>query len=257
MSEELQRMADKPPIKTPVCYSMNQIEVLQTLGNVTFASQYETDEFLQKIINLMKKPDSTKINRLPKPWREKFRSLSLDQHDFLYMDERLVIPKTLRPIIMRSLHYGHPGRDSMLATLSNVWWPQLHREVVAIARSCPLCREPGKNIKTILTQKQIGKLPKCVENNQEIAIDFARPFQNAINARKYLLVPVDHFSGWPEANFLRKPTTENVIEFLKRYIERHGIPQKIRTDPATIFRSKRFKEFCQKRLMKGLGQIRK
>ena len=95
---------------------------------------------------------------------EKFRSLILDQHDFLYLDERLVIPKTLRPIIMRSLHYGHPGRDSMLATLSNVWWPRLHREVVAIARSCPQCRESGTNIKTILTQKQIGKLPKCVEN---------------------------------------------------------------------------------------------
>ena len=153
ISEELLRMADKPPLKTPVCYSVNQIEVLQTLGNFTFASQYETDEFLQKIKNLMKKPDSTKINRLPTPWREKFRSLSLDQHDFLYMDERLVIPKTLCPIIMRSLHYGHPGRDSMLATLSTVWWPRLHREVVATARSCPQCRELGKNIKTILTPK--------------------------------------------------------------------------------------------------------
>ena len=67
-------------------------------------------------------------------------------------------------MIMRSLHYGYPRRDSMLATLSNVWWPRLHREVVAIARSCPQCRESGKNIKTTLTQKQIGKLTKCVEN---------------------------------------------------------------------------------------------
>ena len=65
MSEELQRMADKPPIKTPVCYSVNQIEVLQTLGNFTFASQYETDEFLQKKLNLMKKPDSTKKTASP------------------------------------------------------------------------------------------------------------------------------------------------------------------------------------------------
>ena len=48
MSDELMRMADQPPIKTPICYSINQIEVLQTLGNVTCASQYETDEFLQK-----------------------------------------------------------------------------------------------------------------------------------------------------------------------------------------------------------------
>ena len=188
MSEELQRMADKPPIKTPVCYSVNQIELLQTLGIFTFGSQYETDEFLQKVINLM---DTTITNRLPTPWREKFRSLGLDQHDFLYMHERLVIPKTLRPIIMRSLRYGHPGRDSMLATLSNVWWPRLHRGVVTIARSCSQCRESGKNNITILTQNQVIKLPACQRRNFEIAIDFGGTFQKVINARKYLLNEID------------------------------------------------------------------
>ena len=252
MSDELIQEANKPPIKTPQCYSVNQIEVLQSLGNFTFASQYESDEFLQKVIGLIKKPDATKINRLPTPWREKFRCLSLDNHDFMYMDERLVIPKLLRPIIMRSLHYGHPGRDSMLATVSNVWWPKLHREVVTIAKNCPQCCNAGKNIKTILRQKQVGKLPSCSENNQEIAIDFAGPFQNAIHARKYLLVSIDHFSGWPEAKFLSKPTTDNVIEFLRNYISRHGIPKIIRTDPATIFRSRKFKEFCNKWLIKHI-----
>ena len=158
MSEEIIQVADQPPIKTPVCYTKHQIEVLQTLGKFTFAAHYETDEFLQKVTQLLKKPDSTKINRLPTPWREKFRCLSLDQHDFLYLDERLIIPKVLRPIIMRSLHYGHPGRDSMLATVSNVWWPRLHREVVAIARTCPQCSESGKTIRPLLTLKQVGSV---------------------------------------------------------------------------------------------------
>ena len=106
------------------------------------------------------------------------------------MDERLVIPKTLRPYIMRSLHYGHPGRDPILTTVSNVWCPTLHRKVAAIARSCLQCRESGKNIKPLLTQKQLRKLPECEESNQEIAIDFAGPFQNAINANKLLIVSV-------------------------------------------------------------------
>ena len=86
-----------------------------------------------------------------------------------------------------------------------------------------------------------------MEINQEIAIDFAGPFQNAPKAKQYLLVSIDHLTGWPEAKFLRKPITEKVIEFLKNNIARHGIPQNIRTDPATIFRSKRFKAFCAKR----------
>ena len=112
------------------------------------------------------------------------------------MDDRLVIPKALRLIIMHSLHYGHPGRDAMLATIILImWWPRLHREVVTIARECPKCKESGKSVKTLLSQKPIGKIPESSkENNQEIAIDFAGPFQNAINAKKYLLVSVDHFS---------------------------------------------------------------
>ena len=100
------------------------------------------------------------------------------------MDERLVFPKTLRPIILHSLHYGHPGRDSMLATVANVWWPRLHREIVGIEQTCQQCKTSGKNIKTLLWQKQEGQLPKCNEINQEIAIDFAGPFKNAIGAKR-------------------------------------------------------------------------
>ena len=77
------------------------------------------------------------------------------------MDERLVIPKVLRPIILRSLHYGDPGRDSMLATVSNVWWPRLHREVVGIAQTCQQCKTVGKNIKSIIRQSQRVKFPRA------------------------------------------------------------------------------------------------
>ena len=160
MSEELNYAANQPPIKTPICYSVNQIEVIQTLGNYTFASQYGTDEFIQKIVTLIQKPDSTKINRLPTPWREKFRCLSLDQNKVMFMDEQLVITKALRLINIRSLHYGHPGRDTMFATVSNIWWPRLHREVVSLAKPCSQCQDSGKNLKPILTQKQFGKLTK-------------------------------------------------------------------------------------------------
>ena len=185
MSDLQIEAANKPPIKTPICFSVRQIEVLQTLGNRTFVSQYESDEFIQKVIGLLKKPDTTKINRLPTPWREKFKCLSLDANNFLYMDEHLVVPKALRPIIIGSVHYGQPGRETMLATVSNVWWPRVHSKVVALAKTCAQWQEAGMNIKTILKQKQVGKLPQCTDSNQEIAVDFAGPFQNAVKAKKY------------------------------------------------------------------------
>ena len=124
--------SDEPPIKM-----INQVGIMQNMGNYTFAAQFGADDCLQKITNLLINPDATKINRLPAPWREKFKCFSLNINNFLYMDERLVILKALRPIILHSPHYEHPGRECMLATVANVWWPRLHREVVEIAQTVP------------------------------------------------------------------------------------------------------------------------
>ena len=136
------------------------MEVLQTFGKYIFAAQYETDDFIQKMFGLLKEPDTTKLSScLPTPWRENFKCLSLDAYDLIYMDERLVIPKALRPVIIRSLHNGHPGRDTILATVSIVCWPRSHREVVSLAKRCPQCQQGGKSIKTVLKQIQIGILP--------------------------------------------------------------------------------------------------
>ena len=52
------------------------------------------------------------------------------------MDNRLVINQSLRAMITCSLHYGHPGRDAMLAMMADIWWPRTHREVIDQARLC-------------------------------------------------------------------------------------------------------------------------
>ena len=40
----------------PVCFSDNQINVIQTLGKTALAAAYQDDKFLQKLIALLKKP---------------------------------------------------------------------------------------------------------------------------------------------------------------------------------------------------------
>ena len=84
----------------------------------------------------------------------------------------------------------------------------------------------------------MGKIPKTKQQNEEIALDFAGPFQNAREGNKYLMVSIDHFSGWPDAKFLRCPTTKMVIDFLKHFIAQFGAPEKTRTDPGTVFVTK-------------------
>ena len=123
-------------------------------------------------------------NRQPVPWREKFKCFSFDSNDFLFMDEKLVFPKVLRPIILRSLLYGHPGRDTMPATVSNVWWPRLHREVVGIAQPCQQCETAGKNNKPVLGQSQEGKSPVSTEKNQQNSYGLCRAISKRDKRKK-------------------------------------------------------------------------
>ena len=224
---------------------MNQSPSIKALNEKLLPDNYSAEKLTQRVIRLVKNYNKTGVTRLQSPWREKFQAFSLDEREFFYMDNILVIPQAMRPMIMCSLHYGHPGRDAMLAMIEDIWWPRFHREVIDQARLCEQCLQSGKNLKYILKQKQEGKLPEAKEQNDEVALDFAGPFQNAEKGKNCLLVSVDRFSGWPDAKFLHSPTTRKVIEFLKQYIAQYGVPKKIRTDPGTVFVSEAFEQFCE------------
>ena len=158
---------------------MSENSALQLLNEKLLPANYHADKTIQKVISIVKNYNRTPVSRLPSPWREKFQSFSVDEREFLYMDNRLVIPNSMRAMIMCSLHYGHPGRDAMLAMIGDIWWPRIHREVIDQARLCEQCLQSGKNLKCIQSQKVFGKIPEVKEQNQEIALDFAGPFQNA------------------------------------------------------------------------------
>ena len=227
-----------------------KLKLANQIGQNLLAANYLDDEFLQKIIAIVKNPTKGKIKNLDSPWRERFQALSLDENDLLHLDDRLVIPKVLQAPIKNSLHWGHPGRDAMLQQISDIRWPRIHRDITLLAKSCSNCQEAGKSIKPILKQQNFGKIPIPEETNDEIAIDFAGPFKIAKSSKRYLIVSVDSETGWQDAKFLRAPTTRKVIEFLQKYIADNGIPKPSRTDLGTAFTSHKFKEFCEKFFIK-------
>ena len=133
---------------------MSQSPLIRALNEMLLPANYAANKIIQKIIALVKNYNRTAVSRLPSPWREKFQSFSRDEREFLYMDNRLVIPHAMRAMIMCSLHYGNPGRDAMLGMVSDIWWPKIHQEVIDQARLREQCLQAGKNLKCILKQKQ-------------------------------------------------------------------------------------------------------
>ena len=55
-------------------------------------------------------------------------------------------------------------------------------------------------------------------NSDETSNDFARPFKIATSTKKRMIASIDSKSNWPEAKFLRMPTTYEVFRFLHNQI---------------------------------------
>ena len=95
--------------------------VIGLINDTLLAANYAADKELQGIIRMIK--EGAEPRNLGAEWKSVKRALSLDEEGFVYMDEKLVIPKDLREALFRSLHWGHPGRDAMLREAADIWWP--------------------------------------------------------------------------------------------------------------------------------------
>ena len=80
--------------------------------------------------------------------------LSVRNNVLLYND-RVVIPKQLRQIILDSIHLTHPGQGGMLEAAKHIWYPYLHRDIVTAAQNCKECRAKGKNLRVISGKKTL------------------------------------------------------------------------------------------------------
>ena len=61
---------------------------------------------------------------------------------------------------------------------------------------------------------------------------------------------MDPFSKWPAASFCKSTESQTAVKFLEQYIILNSIPKTIRTDKATAFTSRSFREFCEEHQIK-------
>ena len=90
----------------------------------------------------------------------------------------------------------------MLATVSNAWWPQGTEKMSPSQKLAPSAKNQVRTKKNVLRQNNLGRLPECRKNNQEVTIRLAGPCQNSIKST--LLLSVDLFS-----DELRQNCSEN------------------------------------------------
>lgn len=157
--------------------------------------------------------------------------------DCLFLGHRTIIPKKLRPQVLRELHDGHPGIERMkLLARTKVYWPMINNDIKKAVQLCNICASIAKTPrKTILHSWPIPTVPWS-----RIHIDFAGPVNNF-----YYLVIVDALSNWPEIFKMMSTTTAKTTDRLEEAFSRHGLPDVIVSDNGPQFKSADFATFCK------------
>ena len=128
---------------------------------------------------------------------------------------RIVIPKQLRPRVLLLAHEGHLGIVGTKQDLrTKVWWPGIDKDAERHCRRCHGCQitakpDPPEPIRT--TTLPDGPW-------QDVAIDLMGPLPSGHS----LLVIVDYYSRYYEADVLQSTSTEKVIDRLEEVFSRHG-----------------------------------
>ena len=148
--------------------------------------------------------------------------------------------------VMNELHNDicgiYSGHKTLAARVirAGYYWPTVRQncaEYVKKCRSCqengPLIHQPPTNLQTISASWPFAKW----------GMNILGPFPPATGQRRFLIVAVDYFTKWIEAEPLAKITAAHVQNFMWKLICRFDIPHTVITDNGRQFVDQKLEAF--------------
>lgn len=223
---------------------LNFITKISPIDHTTIRQETANDSILSTVIEFMRTdwPSKESTDDSMKPFVCRANELTIED-DILLWGHRVIVPSSLHKKILEQLHSSHPGISKMKAKArSHFWWPNLDREIEALANNCHQCVQSRQN-----PAKTYSPWPTDSAPFQRIHIDYLGPFAN-----KMFLIVLDSYSKWVEVYPTTSTTSGPTIEKLRDCFARFGLPDVIVSDNGRQFVSSQFKEFCTRNSIKHL-----
>lgn len=193
------------------------------------------DATLCKVLNYVKTgwPDRVS-DRLEKLYWGKRDSLNVEM-ECLTMNDRVVIPKSLRQKALEILHENHRGEEKMKQVARQfMYWEFINRDIENFNRGCLACQTVSRDKCT----KVYGRWPEVVKPMERVHLDFFH------YEKKSYLVFVDTFSRWLEVKPMTRTTAKDLIRELEQIFAIFGFPSSIVSDNGPPFSSSEFADYC-------------
>ncbi|KAL2247788.1 UNVERIFIED_CONTAM: Gag-Pol polyprotein [Sesamum indicum] len=150
---------------------------------------------------------------------------------------------------MREIHEGSCGNHSGARSLAQkvmqqgYFWPTLVEDSKNLVRKCESCQRYASLIHQPATPMEPIRIACPFD---QWGIDIVGPFPPAQAQKKFIIVAVEYFSKWVEAEAVAKISEKEVINFIwKNIICRFGIPRILISDNGTQFQGRKITEWCK------------
>ncbi|XP_012833996.1 PREDICTED: uncharacterized protein LOC105954857 [Erythranthe guttata] len=172
----------------------------------------------------------------------------LYKRNFTTVDARCLGKQEVKHVL-DEVHRGgcgeHGGARALIQKLhrAGYYWPGMKRDTHQYVQRCiqcqkfaPLIHKPGEEMIIMSAPCPFAQW----------GIDLVGPFPQTTGRKKFLIVAVDYFTKWVEAEALSKITEDEVMHFIWKYICcRFGLPRSLVSDNGTQFNGKKIRAWCE------------
>ena len=145
-------------------------------------------------------------------------------------DKRLLIPVSMRLVVLNKLHEGHQGITKCREIAkTSVWWLGLGKQLEELVKNCSTwIKEHANRQEPVIP----SELSDC--SWQKPAADLFE-----LKRQTFLLV-IDYFSSYVQVAKLTRTSSPDIVVHLKSMFARHGIPDQLVSDNGPQFLSNAF-----------------
>ena len=150
--------------------------------------------------------------------------------------------------ILREVHKGICGNHIGARTLDRktlrqgYYWPTMLKDATELVRKCKACQEHAKISHILYESLTTVTSPWPF---QQLGLDILGPLPIGRGQCKFIIVVVDYFTKWAEAEPLATITEQMVRNFVWRFIIcRLGIPRSLVSDNGKQVDNPKFRDFC-------------
>ncbi|KAL0462487.1 UNVERIFIED_CONTAM: hypothetical protein Slati_0136300 [Sesamum latifolium] len=151
--------------------------------------------------------------------------------------------------VMREIHGGscgnHSGGRSLAQKITRrgYFWPTMVADAMEFSKKCESCQRFANLLHAPATPLEGIKIACPFD---QWGIDIVGPFPLALAQKKFMIVAIEYFSKWVEAEAVAKISEKEVMNFIwKNIVCRFRVPRILISDNGAQFQGKKIVTWCK------------